>query len=145
MAADSRVTDNGVVYDTDKIFEVGGSIIGMAGDVADTTRFLRWFAAGAPEEAPDFGKESGFSALVLSPTGLHYYAGCCKPDPIHGDFYAIGAGAMAAMAVMTLGHTPELAVATACKVNPDSGGPVKVLSLPTPSLGTKYRKRRPKI
>ena len=130
MAADSKVTDGGVSYNTDKIFEINGSLVGVAGDVSYTNQWMEWFAAGCPDGAGSLGKKS-FCALVLSPKGLFYYPDRCKPDTILNDFYGIGAGAMAAATAMHLGKTPTEAVEIACVVNAtDSGPPVKTLELP---------------
>jgi len=128
MAGDSKVTDSGLVYQTDKIFLIDGYIVGVCGETDYTNRFLDWFTSGRPEGAPSLGKKS-FAALALSPEGLFLFSDCCRPDPLHNEYYAIGAGAMAAMAAMALGHSPEIAVEIACKVNNDSGPPVKVLAL----------------
>lgn len=145
MAADSKVTDGDISYRADKIFAIRSDLVGVAGGTDATNMFLDWYMAGKKTPGPELPKKSDFCALVLTRTGLFYYSACCPPDALLEDFYAIGTGSMAALAAMTLGHPPEVAVEVACQISPGSGGPVKVLSLPTPSLGTKYRKRRPKI
>lgn len=133
MAADSLVDDDATGYRTEKIFVIDGCIVGAAGFVDDTTRFMDWFKAGRPDGGPEMRRdsngESSFSALVLSKDGLFYFAGCCPPDRIIDPFFALGGGAQAALAAMHLGCDPVKAVEVACEIHSGSGGPVKVISL----------------
>lgn len=118
-------------YSTDKIFKIGDSIVGVAGEVALTCAFLSWFRRECPagEMMGVDDEEAGFGALVLNSRGLFYYSNCCDPDRIHDPFYAIGSGGNAAIAAMMCGKSPHDAVRIASKIDPSTGGAIKVLAL----------------
>jgi ATP-dependent protease HslVU (ClpYQ) peptidase subunit len=133
MAGDSRVTVGSICYHTDKVFRIGDSIVGVAGDANNTTKFLAWMRKECPpdEVGMILDDEHTFSALVLNPRGLFYYCDCVEPDRVHDKCMAIGSGADIAVTAMHFGKTPTEAVHVACKLNTsDSGGPVKTIQLP---------------
>lgn len=132
MAADRKVTDEGSMYHTIKIFVVEGNIVGLAGEVLRTNKFLNWMRMGQPKEAGSMmegDEKANFQALVLNRKGLFVYMDTCEPDALDDPFYAIGCGSQAALAVMTkpIGWSPEAAVKHAGKVDPHTGGKTDVL------------------
>lgn len=129
MAADSRVSGDGVIYNTTKVMRIGDNLVGVAGTVSATTRFLSWFGKGCPADGVTFSDDDDFSGLVLNAKGLFYYAECCDPDKICNPFAAIGSGAQAALAAMHCDKTPEEAVRIAMKCDINTGGPVRVYNL----------------
>lgn len=134
IAGDSRVACGAIFYNSDKVFRIGDSLLGVCGDANYTTRFLEWFRKECPpdEAGLTLDDEHTFAALVLNPRGLFHYADLAPPDHLHDRFFAIGAGADVAMAAMAMGKSPADAVRLACRLNPMACGlPVKVLQLPT--------------
>lgn len=143
MAGDSRVVLGSTFYSTDKIFRIGKSIVGVAGDAALTTKFLAWFRKECP--ADEIGmmldEDHSFNGLVLNADGLYVYGDCTEPDLLREKCFAIGVGADIALAAMKMGKTPAEAVKLACELSPmTSGPPVKELWLHPP--GTMPRRRR---
>jgi ATP-dependent protease HslVU (ClpYQ) peptidase subunit len=143
MAGDSRVTVGSVFYASDKVFQIGKSLVGVAGDANLTTKWLAWFRRECPadEVGMTLDDDHTFNAIVLNSGGLFVYGDCTEPDKLHDKHFAIGVGADIAMAAMALGKTPTEAVKLACRLDPmHCGLPVKTLSLhPGP---TKPRRSR---
>lgn len=134
IAGDSRVACGSIYYNSDKVFRIGDSLIGVCGDADYTTRFLEWFRKECPDGETGFTLDDDhtFAALVLNSRGLFFYADIAPPDHLHNKFYAIGAGADIAMAAMSMGKSPSDAVRLACRLSPMACGlPVKVLQIPT--------------
>lgn len=131
MAGDSRVTVGSISYHADKVFRIGDSIVGVCGDAGLTTKFLAWFRKECPSDeiGMTLDDDHTFGALVLNPRGLFYYSDCAEPDRLHDKYFAIGSGADIAVTAMTLGKTPTEAVHIACKLDFNSGAPVKTLAL----------------
>jgi hypothetical protein len=131
MSGDSRVSGGGPIYYADKIFRIGDSIVGVAGDAKHTTKFLAWFRTECPptDEKLELGETDSFCALVLNSRGLFYYFDLCEPDHLHNKFYAVGSGSLSAMADMRAGKTTEQAVRGAMEFDEQTGGRVKTLTL----------------
>lgn len=132
MAGDSRVACGSVFYNSDKIFRIGDSFVGVCGDADNTTKFLSWFRRECPgdESTLTLDDDHTFAGLVLNSRGLFHYSNCCEPDHIKDKFYAIGCGADIAITAMTLGKSPAEAVRIACRIDPmHCGLPIKVLTL----------------
>lgn len=131
MAADTKVTDDGRLYYTSKLFIIGTDIVGVAGDVQRTNKFLAWMRLGQPKEGGSVmdGEDASFQGLVLNRNGLYVYMDTCEPDKLHDQFFAIGSGCSAALAVMMkpINYDPKRAVAHAAKVDPDTGGKIEVM------------------
>jgi hypothetical protein len=143
MAADTRVIGAGPMYHTNKIFHIGDALVGVAGAVGHTTKFLAWFRKECPQDevAMNFSEDDpGFAALVLRPSGLFYYADCCEPDRLHEKHFAIGTGGGYAVVAMDNGKTPAQAVRCAMKYDEGTGGKVTELHLSEP----KQKKGKPK-
>jgi hypothetical protein len=146
MAGDSRVTVGSVFYASDKIFQIGKSIVGVAGDANLTTKWLAWFRKECPQDevGMTLDDDHTFNAIVLNAGGLFVYGDCTEPDRLHDKCFAIGVGADIAMAAMALGKTPTDAVKLACKLDPmHCGLPVKTLSLYPAAAKPRARRGRP--
>lgn len=122
MASDSLCSHGGLKSAATKIIKVNGDLIGVAGDLSDLYKFIKWYKNKKLKMVP-----INSDILVLTKKGdLYTYEddiGICVQE----EFYAIGTGSYAAMAAMYMGATPEEAVEVACKVDIFSGGEVKCL------------------
>ena len=141
LAADSRVTvDNGSgarmhtcrklfrkrVTEGKKQFEV---IIATAGESSPGMVFVDWYGSGKPVPEIFLHIDADFTCLVLTPKGLFEYDTFCRGEEIEEDFYAIGSGAMAALAAMHCGKSALDAVRIAARVDTYTGGRVVSESL----------------
>lgn len=133
MAADRKVTDENGLRTARKIVRVGDAIVGCAGTCSLTIAFLAYLEVMATcdhdevAEKPRVGKDDSLSALILTPLGLFVCDESFEIEEILDDFYAVGTGAKAALAAMHLGCSPIEAVEIACRVDPDTGGPIDVM------------------
>ena len=146
MAGDSRVTVGSIFYTSDKIFRIGQSLVGVAGDANLTTKWLAWFRRECPadEVGMTLDDDHTFNALVLNVSGLFVYGDCTEPDKLHDKYFAIGVGSDIAMAAMALGKTPAEAVKLACRLDPmHCGLPVKEMLLHPGPLKPRARRARP--
>lgn len=134
LAADSRVTvDNGSgarihtckklfrkrVTEGKKTFEV---IIATAGESSPGMVFVDWYGSGKPVPDIFLHIDADFTCLVLTPKGLFEYDTFCRGEEIEEDCYAIGSGAMAALAAMHCGKSALEAVRIASRIDPHTGG-----------------------
>lgn len=111
-----------------------GALFGAAGESSATEIFMR--AYPRLPRIPVEAKELEFNGLALTVKGkIVTYDDKMNPLEVEEDYYAIGTGAMAVMAVITAalkeGRTPDpvLAVEVACAVDVNSGLPVEVWEL----------------
>lgn len=130
MAADSLIVDNGTRSYGDKIYEIKGDIVGIAGDFGQALIFVEWYRDRRKRQ-PYLADEDGggeFEALVLTKKGeLHLWTNNMICHTIKDDFWAIGSGRDAALAIMHFGETPTTAVEVAKKVNAETDGEVKTV------------------
>jgi len=134
MAADTQVSMDGAKYHAVKIFRIGDSIIGAAGNAANCNIFIEWFRLGKPTEKPELTGEDddkNVTALELNPRGLFVYNGITEPDTLTDKFYAIGSGGSLALAGMDVGKSPADAVRLAHRHDPGTGAAVTEMSLPS--------------
>lgn len=134
LAADSRLTvDYGsgarkhlckklfrkTVTEGKRTFDV---IIATAGESSPGMVFHDWYGSGKP--VPDLFLHLGgdFTCLVLRPDGLFEFDVYCRPERIEEEFYAVGSGAMAALAAMHCGKSALDAVRIAARLDPYTGG-----------------------
>lgn len=129
MAADQQVTDGDRRFRTHKIRRVGEAVVGAAGTGPAIAKFMRWLEDGKQDDPPKLGKDDELEAIVLTPAGLFVYDESCTCEEILDDFYAVGTGAMAAIAAMHMGATPERAVEVAALVDNNTDGPFDVLTI----------------
>ena len=136
MAADSKtVIEDGFAYSASKIARCpDGGIAGAAGDGDWPQKFIAWCLDGRPRKRPS-ARGAEFSGLYLSPRGLWRYDDSFYADRVNDPFTAVGSGATAALAVLTLQLNrretldPTLAVDIACSLDIYSGRPVQVIWL----------------
>lgn len=127
MCSDSNHADDDRVWLGRKVFRIRGSLVGVAGTVANWRAALVWLRKGG--ERPDFGDAS---LLVLSHDGLFLHTPLDpQPERIASGREAIGSGAKAAMcAYEALNFTdPKRAVRIVCKHDSGSRGPVRIYRL----------------
>lgn len=148
IAADTRVVTGGSYYHASKLFRVGQSILGTAGDGFACLGFVEWFKS--PRRNPGqlhkmFGEIDRHEIIVieLNPGGIYLWNGWGFPERINDPYYATGSGGMAALEAMRDGKQPEEAVRRAISHDENTGGPVEVEYLLPPELLPK-RKRRGK-
>lgn len=140
LAADSRFTfhsDAGGsrVGTCNKLFAVTRAkqrwLIGLSGEGSPGILFLEWFKSGrkgAPEKL--LSHKADFGALVISPRGeMFLYDRWCAPDPLTGEFAAIGSGSKAALAAMIMGAGAERACEVTTRVCPYCAPPIITLKL----------------
>jgi len=129
LAADSLVTlgDTKVHGSFQKIRRIDDYLIGTAGGVADSERFIQWLKAGGEDECP----KGSYSALIIDPRGRlrEIESGSLLPRPRNAKFAAIGSGAPYAIAAMWAGATAIEAVKIAAKIDTSTGLPVKSLKI----------------
>jgi hypothetical protein len=138
MAGDSQVTYSvGKGYLSPKLFRIGPSIFGIAGDNHSNV-FIEWAQSGfkvkqKPNWGPKEAEDVEFEVLELSPTGLWIWDRTLVRIKIKDDTYAIGSGAGPALVFMRkLGLTPEEAVKETCAFDDYTREPVDVLILKQP-------------
>ncbi len=137
MAGDTRSVWNQIIVgERQKIERVNGVLIGCAGSASDWLVFVDWYRCGVDLSAlPEFRQYQGqddapnFDVLVLGPDGLTYWTQHFQPAPLDCPFWAIGSGAMAALAAMHMGATAAEAIAVAAKVDMFTGGTIQVEKL----------------
>lgn len=127
LAADSRGTRNGMICPgaVSKVYIVDGRLVGFVGDSAFGQRFVRDLREG--REPADLEGEA--IAVVVDSDGtvrVHQNATWYVEE---GPFAAWGTGLAAALGALHMGATADQAVEAACEVDPNSGGPVQIVSL----------------
>jgi hypothetical protein len=146
MAADQKVSAEGCPhYHANKIFRIGDSLFGTAGDGFMGLLMVDWLKKGAKNRAALYKlwndyERSAFWLLELNPQGLFLWDGWAIPEKINDSRYAIGSGASAALGAMDAGKTPEESVRSAINLDIYSGAPVQVEYLLPPEL--KPRRKR---
>lgn len=128
LAADSRGTRNGMICPgaVSKVYIVDGRLVGFVGDTAFGQRFVRDLREG--REPADLEGEA--IAVIVDRDGgtvrVHQNATWYVEE---GRFAAWGTGLAAALGALHMGATADQAVEAACEVDPNSGGPVQIVSL----------------
>lgn len=130
MAADSRFHEDGISFPCQKVFRIGGSLWGTAGETRGIGKFMRWLNDGQPDDKrPDFvGEMDEFYIIELNANGIFYWDKHLFPTEILLPHFAIGSGGDFARAYLDAGMTPQQAVDTVCERGLDyaSAGPVQV-------------------
>lgn len=148
LAADTRVVNGSSYYHAPKIFRIGNSLLGTAGDGFACLAFVEWFKSPRrnPQTLHKMFAELDRDAIwivELNPSGIHFWNGWGYPETIMDECFAVGTGGMAALEAMRSGKTPEEAVSRALAHDENSGPPIQVEWLLPPELLSK-RKRRGK-
>lgn len=131
MAADSRITCNGLVATCTKIFRRGGDLIGVVSvDDGAGLLFLDWYKSGRSRPEILVTGDADFYALVLDEyQRLFLYDKWCRGEQLREKFFAIGTGADLAMGAMEAGKTAPQAARIACKRDMHCGLPVVFMRL----------------
>lgn len=144
MCSDSQATRGDFIDNicTEKLFEVGGCIIGISGGVISAKKFVEWFsdtleAAQAQEDypfitvtPPEKLVETDFHCLVLYPEGQIYeFFGCDNVIEILTPYAAAGSGMFNALCAMDAGASAEEAVKVSIGRDPFSGGGIQIKTL----------------
>jgi len=149
LAADTRVVTGSSFYHAPKIFRVGNSLLGTAGDGFACLAFVEWFKSERRNSQvlhKIFGETIDRDAIwivELNPAGIYFWNGWGVPEKILDEVFAVGTGGPAALEAMRCGKTPEEAVTRAFAHDENSGPPVQVEYLLPPELIPR-RKRRVK-
>lgn len=148
IAADTRVITGGSYYHAPKLFRIGQSILGTAGDGFACLAFVEWFKS--PRRNPGvlhkmFAEHDRDSIIVaeLNAGGIYLWNGWGFAERLNDPYYAIGSGSMAALEAMRHGLDPEEAVRCATAHDESTGSPIQIEYLLPPELAPK-RKRRGK-
>ena len=135
MAADSQVSwDGSKGFSTPKIFRIGTSLYGIAGDNYSNV-FIEWAEGGfnikkKPNWGPKELEDIDFDVLELSPQGLWLWGAHLTRIKLKDDNYAIGSGSKFALVFMRkMNLSPEQAVLECCEFDDYTKGPVDVLYL----------------
>lgn len=131
LASDSQVQDHHICPDPyQKLYRVGGAIIGCAGSVTEWTQAVEWLRAGAsPEFKP---KLTDISLLLVRANGRAFYLEGDLVPMRAGKLAAVGTGSGFALAAMLAGASAPEAVRIACRLDVGSGGRVQTLRLTAP-------------
>lgn len=150
IAADTRVTGSNSYYPARKVFRVGDSILGTAGDGFMCLAFVEWFKnpKRVPKELHELiGKDAesrnAIDILEVNHEGIFAWNGWGYGEQILRDSHAIGSGGMAALEAIRRGASLVDAVTSAFGHDEYSGGEVQVEYLVPLELLPK-RKRRGK-
>ncbi|MCW8988357.1 MAG: hypothetical protein OQK75_11890 [Gammaproteobacteria bacterium] len=107
MASDTQMDDDGLISNIKKIYNVGGNLIGFAGDVDEGLKFVAWYAQQDEDEEIELHETS---AIVLTKEGKILTYASHIPIEIIDKCYAIGSGASMALVAMDHGHNPIEAI-----------------------------------
>ena len=133
MASDSRCERYAVVGTYQKLFRRPYGIVGYAGNIQDTEALLRWYDAGASidKPLPRFviykDEEPSCTLLILENSGaIKFVSRYLHVETLEDEFFAIGSGSEIAMGAMAHGASAEEAIEIAIRLNPGTGGPIRV-------------------
>jgi ATP-dependent protease HslVU (ClpYQ) peptidase subunit len=97
-------------------------VIATAGESSPGMVFYDWYGTGKPVPELFLHLGGDFTCLVLRPDGLFEFDVYCRAERIEEEFYAVGSGAMAALAAMHCGKSALEAVRIAARLDPYTGG-----------------------
>lgn len=133
MAADSQ--QGGLFTDQvycRKIERHGNNLIGFTGDLSLRRAMINWLLDGAdPKLVPkglDFNTNHARIIIANKKGVVEYQNDTGHPCEV-GKIYATGSGAQYAMGALLAGANARQAVKIAIKLDPNSGGPIRTLSI----------------
>lgn len=124
--ADS-LCDCSIAFYSDKIFRVGESIYGVAGDLEEALQFIEWRKTG--NNKPEFAESVDFDAIEVNKTGIYLWQTKLVRMAVKNKTYAIGSGGQYAMGAMDEGATPEKAMKIAEKRDSSTRLPLQKIEL----------------
>jgi hypothetical protein len=127
LVADSQFSDDdsGIKYFEDKIIQIEGGYLGVAGNWVDGEKVVEYLNK-KQKTKPKLKADSSF--LKLTDDGLFSCGDDLEWERVR-TFMAIGSGSMAAEVCMRMGLSAEEAVKWACNVDLKSHEPVKIYKL----------------
>jgi len=127
LVADSQFSDDdtGIKYYEDKILQIEGGYLGVAGNWSDGEKVVDYINK-KQKTKPKLHTDSSF--LKLTEEGLFSCGDDLEWERVR-TFMAIGSGSMAAEVCMRMGLTAEESVKWACNVDLKSHEPVKTYKL----------------
>jgi len=127
LVSDSQFSDEetGIKYYEDKILQIDGGWIGVAGNWSDAEVVIEYINKKSKVK-PKLKPDSAF--LKLTNEGLFVCGDDLEWERVR-TFMAIGTGAMAAEVCMRMGLTAEESVKWACNVDLKSSEPIKIYKL----------------
>jgi hypothetical protein len=127
LVADSQFSDDdsGIKYFEDKIIQIEGGYLGIAGNWVDGEKVAEYLNKKLKTK-PKLKPDSSF--LKLTEEGLFSCGDDLEWERVR-TFMAIGSGSMAAEVCMRMGLTAEESVKWACNVDLKSHEPVKTYKL----------------
>jgi hypothetical protein len=127
LVADSQFSDDdsGIKYFEDKIIQIEGGYLGVAGNWVDGEKVVEYLNK-KQKTKPKLKADSSF--LKLTDDGLFSCGDDLEWERVR-TFMAIGSGSMAAEVCMRMGLSAEEAVKWACNVDLKSHEPVKTYKL----------------
>ncbi len=133
LAADKRACHGSTIYTTDKIYRVGGCLVGYTGTAAFGEQILAWFRGGEiPSEFPaaQRDKDDWAGLLVIRANGVvQKYERTPHPHTFTDTHVSVGSGCDYAKAAMHLGCTAAQAVEVAIALDMTCGNGVDTLTL----------------
>lgn len=130
MSADTAVVNSGPLYHADKIFRIGVSLYGTAGDGFMDLAFIEWVrsARRSPQSLQKqipLEHRDDILVVELRPGGIYLWNGWGLAERIHEKFYAIGSGSMTAIHALSRGEATADAVRAAVKWDENTDTPIQ--------------------
>lgn len=107
-----------------KIYRIGQRIVACAGQQVAAAKFVSWKQGDG--EKPTFDDEEDFEAIEISGGRVWHYDKGLVPIEV-GFPTAIGSGADYAMGAVLSGASPKQAVEVAKKLDPRTGGRIRLV------------------
>lgn len=106
-----------------------GDLIGLAGTVAVSAEFGRWFMKGEKGKSPGLGTtpKNGAEALIIRKKGPIEWHDSDGWHVVHDPQIAIGSGAMAAKAAMKMGAYADRAIEIASELDLHTGNKIDMV------------------
>lgn len=131
LVADTQISDDDSdtkTYGNDKVFKIPQGLLAGAGDFISVQQVVEWFREGKKGKQPVIKDADDADFIMLTHEGLYVSGNDLRFRNIQ-TYDALGSGTLAALAVMSLGHSAEEAVWASTQSDLYSGEPVKVYSL----------------
>lgn len=130
LAADKMMSFNSSHATVTKIFKIGDTLVGFAGNASNGTECIDWVRGGrVPNEFPKSQAEANSGSLMVIEKGgrvCQYFSGPF-PSVVEDTFMAIGSGDEFALAAMYLGKSAKRAVEVASALCPTCGNGIDTL------------------
>lgn len=134
MSADTAVVNSGPLYHADKIFRIGLSLYGTAGDSYMCLAFIEWLKSAkrspqALQKQIAIEHRDEIAVMELRPGGIYLWNGWGIAERIHEKYYAIGSGSMVAIHALARGESTSDAIRAAMKWDENTDAPIQTEKL----------------